>query len=184
MEKRKKGGKILFVDFPNIVNGGYEKPNFYELFQNLRAEFDEVRTYAYIPQESMDEKWGLLRVLVNAGALPVLCPSGDVDPIIVDEIWRVIEEKKNICEIGLLSADNGFFRVLESAKRRGVKVKVILPSSSSKLLNSVADEVAGIKEYARAFVPQEPTSWIDGSIGAGRKPQDIAERQVAGVMLE
>lgn len=178
--KKKKGKKVLFVDLPNIVSGGGEKPNFYELFQHLREEFDEVRTYAYIPPESQDDKWGLLRVLVNAGALPIFCPSGDVDPIIVDEIWRALEEKKNIEEIGILSADNGFFRVLESAKRRGIKVKVISPKSGSKLLNCVADEVAGMDEYARAFVP-EP-AWIDG-IGSDKKPYEV-ERQAAGVMCK
>lgn len=144
---------ILFVDFPQLVNGTV-KYDFYELFNNLWNEFDEIRTFTKIPREPRDEKdvWGVIRVATMAGGLPTLYPS-DVDGIITVDILRTLE-REDVKKIAILSGDNGYNPVLRMTKRVGKKIKVILPSNSnSYLLRSVADELATIDEYATEYIP-------------------------------
>ena len=142
-----KGKSILFVDFPQLARGGV-RYEFYELFRKLRLEFDEIRVFARIPKDASNEKdvWGLIRVATNAGAFPTLYPCG-VDGFIVEEIRRCLE-RGDVGEIALLSGDGGFSEVLRTAKRRGVRVKVLLPSDGSHLLKDVADEVVPLESYS------------------------------------
>lgn len=143
--------KVAFVDLPQVMNATV-RPDFYELFHKLREEYDFVYTFAKIPEG--DDGWGMLRVVANAGAFPVLCP-GDPDPIIAEEIRRTIEQFK-VKEICLLSGDNGFFKVLETAKKKGVRIKIILPfNNRSRLLMLIADEADPIEKYAKPFVNHE-----------------------------
>lgn len=149
---RKKS--VLFIDFPQIANGAV-RYNFYELFRNFGQEFDEIKTFAKIPREPKEEKdtWGIIRVATNAGAFPTLYPS-DVDPFLVEDIRRTLE-RKDIKEIAILSGDNGYYAVLRTAKRAGMKIKVILPTgNNSYLLRSVADEIVTIEDYAREYIPE------------------------------
>lgn len=140
--------KIVFIDLPQIINTPI-KPDLYELFHKLREEFDLIYTFAKIPEG--DDGWGMLRVAANAGAFPVLCP-GDPDPIIAEEIRRVIESHK-VKEICLVSGDNGYFRILETVKKRGIRIKIILPfNNQSRLLMSIADEADPIEKYAKPFI--------------------------------
>ncbi len=170
--RRKKVEKVVFVDLPQLMNGG-KKPNFYTLFENLREEFDEVKTYS---TPSKGESLNALGVAASAGAFPIICP-GDPDPIIVEEIRRLLDKRRGINEIAILSGDTGYFEVLETVKREGIKTKVILPyDNGSRLLKTIADEIASVEEYAPEYNPVSP--WITER-GSGKS---IAERQ-EGVMF-
>ena len=145
---------ILFVDFPQLVNGVI-RYDFYELFKNLWNEFDEIKVFAKIPREPKDEKdvWGLLRVATKAGGYPTLYPS-DVDGIISIEILKSLE-RDEIEKIAILSGDNGYNPALRIVKRSGKKIKVIIPPHmNSYLLKSVANETALITEYTKEYIPK------------------------------
>lgn len=142
--------KAAFVDLPSLRSTPNFKIDFYSLFARLRVESDVVLVFTEIPAED-SSFWGVLRVAANAGALPILCPS-DPDPIIVEFIRRFLD-LEDLEEICLLSGDNGFFLVLESAKKRGIRIKVILPQgNTSKLLSLIADETVKIEEFALPLV--------------------------------
>jgi uncharacterized LabA/DUF88 family protein len=153
---RKKS--IVFVDLPQLINSP-AKTDFYELFQKLRMEFDEVKTFAKAPDEN-NAVIGILRVAANAGALPILTP-GDPDPIIVEEIRRTMD-RKDVGKIALVSGDNCFFATLETAKKRGIQIKVFLPfDNKSRLLMAVADEVVPIENYTSVRFEKERMLPID-----------------------
>jgi uncharacterized LabA/DUF88 family protein len=149
--KNRRGKSIVFIDLPQLINNPW-KTDFYDLFQKLRAEFDDVKTFAKVPDENSGI--GILRVAANAGALPILCP-GDPDPIIAEEIRRAIE-RKDVGKIGVVEGDNCFFQTLETAKKRGVRIKVILPfNNKSRLLTTIADEVVPIESYTQVSFSDE-----------------------------
>ena len=180
--RRKKSKKVVFVDAPQILNG-HSRPDFNELARNLRGEFDEVRAYAKFPEKfnGDTELPKTLHALAKAGFLPMMAPA-DVDPIITAEIFKVINERNDIEEIAILSGDNGYFLALEAAKKAGIKTKVIIPNgNNSKLLTSIADEVARVEDYSGEY-NNTGAPWLN-KIGNDKKFQGIAERQ-AEVMCE
>jgi hypothetical protein len=141
--------KILFVDLPQIMNG--VRPDYVELFKNLSEEFDEIRAFANLKENSMK----ILIAIANTGILPIGCPC-DPDPIIVNEILCTVARNPDIEMVGLLSGDNGYFTVLKNIRQQGIKTKVILPyNNESRLLSSVVDEVVTIDHYARVYKPDK-----------------------------
>lgn len=182
--KRKRSAKVLFIDVPQILNG-HSRLDFNELGRNLRSEFNEVRAYARFPEkfngDTPEELPKMLHALAKAGFLPMMAPA-DVDPIITAEILKVINERNDIEEIAILSGDNGYFLALEAAKKAGIKTKVIIPNgNSSRLLTSIADEVARVEEYTVEYNnPVAP--WLN-AIGSSKESQGVAGIQ-AGVMCE
>lgn len=152
-EEKKKGMKLLLVDFPWLINQE-KRYHLYQLFYKLSEEFDEIACFAQMPKYKRPEDeiniWGAVRIASSCGAFPTLYPS-DVDPFLVTAMYRT-HARKEVTLIGILSGDQGYYEAIKDLKRSGKKIKLILNDTSNYyLLRSLADEVSTLDEYAEVI---------------------------------
>ena len=158
-QEQKNGMKLLFVDFPWLMNQE-KRYHLYHLFYKLAQEFDEIVCFAQLPKFKRPEDetaiWGSIRIAAVCGAFPTLYPS-DVDPFVVTSMYRSLA-RKEITMIGILSGDQGYYEAIKDLKRSGKKIKIIVNDVCNYyLLRSVADEVAILDEYAEVInYPTQP----------------------------
>jgi len=166
------GRSVVFVDLPQLINGKY-KVDFFELFMNLRSEFDDVRAYVRLPSiENNGKGTKIMAILAKAGVLPMLCPC-DPDPIIATEICE-FALFRGYNTIAILSGDSGYFRALEFAKKKGKKTMAILPpDSESKLLMDVADDFQHLEAYTFYTLKDKFKSY---SILETKRSEDMMEK--------
>lgn len=152
-EGKKKGMKLLLVDFPWLINQE-KRYHLYQLFYKLSEEFDEIACFAQIPKYKRPEDeiniWGAIRIAAACGAFPTLYPS-DVDPFLVTSMYRS-HARKEVTLIGILSGDQGYYEAIKDLKRSGKKIKLIVNDACNYyLLRSLADEVSTLDEYAEVI---------------------------------